>query len=63
MQTATLIFGLGTAALAVTGAIGTAEYNTAGLMNNGEQVFYAGEDYLLARAHARTRRIKTVRIL
>lgn len=51
MLTATLIFGLGATALAVTGAIGTVEYNTVGLMQDGEQVFYAGEDYILGNGY------------
>lgn len=47
MLTATFIFGLGVTALAASGAIGTIEFNTVGLVRDGEQVFYADEDYLL----------------
>ncbi len=45
--TAALMFSLGTAALAMTGAVGTVEFNTVGLVRGEEQVFYRGEDYLL----------------
>lgn len=45
--TAVLAFSLGTAALAMTGAVGTVEFNTVGLIQGEEQVFCRGEDYLL----------------
>ncbi len=41
LMTAALLFGLGTAALAATGAV---EFNTVGLMVNGTQLARAGED-------------------
>lgn len=52
MLTATLIFGLGFSALAATGAIGTVDYNTVGLVKDSRQVFYAGEDYTLSNGYS-----------
>lgn len=37
----------GAGALALSGAVGTVEFNTVGLMQGEEQVFYAGEDFTL----------------
>lgn len=47
MLTAALLLGLGGMALAATGAAGTVEFNTVGLVRGDEQIFYSGEDYLL----------------
>lgn len=49
--TATLVFGLGLSALAATGAVGTVDYNTVGLIKDSQQVFYAGEDYTLSNGY------------
>jgi hypothetical protein len=45
--TATMLLSLGTAALAMTGAAGTVEFNTVGLVRGQEQIFFRGEDYVL----------------
>lgn len=42
-----LLLGLGATAMAMTGAVGTVEFNTVGLVQGKEQIFYRGEDYLL----------------
>lgn len=44
LMTAAILFGVGTAALAATGAV---EFNTVGLMVNGTQLARSGEDYAL----------------
>lgn len=51
MLTTTLLLGLGITALAVSGAIGTVEFNMVGLIQDGEQVFYADEDYILGNGY------------
>ncbi len=51
MLTTALLFGFGVTALAASGAVGTVEFNTVGLIQNGVQVFFAGEDYLLENGY------------
>lgn len=47
-----LLLGLGATAMAMTGAVGTVEFNTVGLVQGEEQIFYRGEDYLLPNGNA-----------